>query len=273
MKAELKPNVIFLSREQGWGVAQVQWGTNQLCCCLQYYVLMYLVDHLQCKVLAGTTAANGTSDSIVVRTTITSNQPCSLHNTWISSLGHLVVINEHEGCSADQNDSPQLLLHLQEGSCSAAAQGLATVDITGHPAESFDAFANLNLRLYRGPRSMPPGQDLNLRFNSSAADDQGSVSAESHERLLAEAAHSTSTGVKADNVDATKVTPPVMKSQPTTFWGSLGKRMARVLQMSRRSKRMEPSVAQFVLPRMPDEDQLGNTTVGRHLLSTGKPYA
>ena len=235
------------------------------------------MDHLQCEVLAGEIDANGTSDSIMVRTTITSNQPCSLHSNWISSLGHIVVINEHEGCTSDSNDSPQLLLHLQEGSCSAAAHGVTTVDITGHAAESFDAFANLNLRLYRGPRSMPPSQDLGLQVNSSAADDQASVNAKRRAKLLEEDAHSTTKGVKADKIGALKMTPPDMDSQPTTFWGSVGqlaervKHQARVLQMSQSkgSSGLEPSVAQPVLPSMPDEDQLDNRSLGRHLLSTG----
>lgn len=82
----------------------------------------------------------------------TSDQPCSLHDTWLQSVGHILVIDEHDGCDGEQNG--QLILKLINGSCSSPANHGAHVTVHSHPAESFDAFHSLNLKFYRGQGSI-----------------------------------------------------------------------------------------------------------------------
>lgn len=85
----------------------------------------------------------------------------------------MVVINEHEGCTADSNDSPQLILRLlQHGVCSSTAGCMTSVTLTGQPVDSFEAFDNLSVKLYRGPGSVPQGPTppVQQKQNSPEAD-------------------------------------------------------------------------------------------------------
>ena len=227
---------------------------------------------LQCKVLSSSAHNNGSANSTIISTTIASSQPCSSHTAWTKSSGHIVVINEHEGCASESDDSPQLILRLQNGSCSSTADGMTIITITGHAAESFDAFERLHLRLYRGPGSAPPGTALTLQQNSSAAEhsasDTGNKSSPAHSGTLSAA---QVLGVAEGNTALTDLTSPQSKSVWSRFC-RVAARLAQGLQLSRTKPRLEKPItsdAQPVLPQIPVGKQLGNSTIGRHLLASG----
>ena len=129
---------------------------------------------MQCKAIA--TVSDQAANSSFIGVTVQSEQPCSMHASWVSSAGHIVVINEHEGCVNQTQGSQQLILRLlPTGTCSSQADGSARIYVQGHPAESFDAFSKLSLKFYRGPGSVPrAGDSKRSAFKQQA--DQGAPS-------------------------------------------------------------------------------------------------
>lgn len=110
---------------------------------------------LQCKALP-TRFSNELTNSSTVVVTASSSQPCSSLEQWINSPVHMVVIDDHTGCSIAANVSDQLILHIMpNSSCTSHLEHQSAVRLQGRLAESFEAFSKLSLRLYRGPDAVP----------------------------------------------------------------------------------------------------------------------
>lgn len=110
----------------------------------------------QCQVIQDRPSEQEIGNNSIVIVTAIGSQPCSLIQQWVSSPGHVVVVDDHAGCARAAGESDQLILRLiQNGSCSQHAQQQSVVELQGHLAESFEAFAKLSLRLYRGPNAVP----------------------------------------------------------------------------------------------------------------------
>lgn len=238
---------------------------------------------LQCKVLAITNDVSGAINSTTIQITTNSRQPCSLHSTWISSPGHVVVINELEGCISDSSNPSQLVLRLQSGTCSSAERGLTALAIIGHSADSFDAFEKLSLKLYRGPGSMPQEQTASVPQNSSVAN----IGADSNTKGPDMPENSVSSLTRLADIAEVKITTADLSLQPSTCWGRLGTFAAHVAHLlgitksvpvsAQRSNDVEASSSELALSDIPVdipvEDQLGNHSIGRHLLGSGMlPY-
>lgn len=111
---------------------------------------------LQCRALTRDPAAPQSGNSTIISVSAMSSQPCSSLQPWIDSSDHIVVIDNHSGCSKTLAETDQLILRLMpNGICSSQAQQQSLVQLQGQPVESFEAFAKLSLRLYRGPDSVP----------------------------------------------------------------------------------------------------------------------
>ena len=220
--------------------------------------------------------ANGSAHSTVIRVTIASSQPCSMHSTWIDSPGHIVVVNEQEGCLTDSNDSPQLIMRLLTASCSIAAHGKIILTITGHAAESFDAFESFSLRLYRGPGPVPHINIPAWQQNSSAAGNMTLDTAQSPGADAANATLSAAGVLPVAEAKKTQADPAAPKS--SSFWSrlcALAEHVAQGLQLLRlRASPHKPSNASASIPKpvlsnTSVANHPGNRTLGRHLLQAG----
>lgn len=111
---------------------------------------------LQCQVLKPTPTVQVAGNNSIVTVSAVGSQPCSSIEQWVNSPGHLVIVDDHNGCSEAVDESDQVILRLiQNGSCRHHAQQQSMVELQGHPAESFEAFSKLSFRLYRGPNVVP----------------------------------------------------------------------------------------------------------------------
>ena len=129
---------------------------------------------LQCEVLRDHPSEQDIGNNSIVIVSAISSQPCSSIQQWVNSPGHVIVVDDHAGCSGAADESDQLILRLMKnGSCSRNAEQQSIVKLQGHPAESFEAFSKLSLRLYRGPNAVP--QAKAGRGPSSAANDTASA--------------------------------------------------------------------------------------------------
>lgn len=194
-----------------------------------------------------------------------------MHSTWTDAPGHIVVVNEHVGCVTESNESPQLVVRLLNGSCSTSADGTTMVAITGHAAESFDAFERLSLRLYRGPGPVPHvNQNSSAAIVDTFAVDQNKAADTGNASLsAAEVLHVA----EAKEAQARLAAPKLQ-----SFWSRLCtivERLTHNLQLLRlRISFHKPggdsgSVTKPVLPNSFVANHPGNNTLGRHLLGTG----
>lgn len=111
---------------------------------------------LQCQVLKPTPAVQVAGNHSIVTVNAVGSQPCSSIQQWVNSPGHVVIVDDHIGCSEAVDESNQVMMRLiQNGSCRHHAQQQSIVELRGYSAESFEAFSKLSLRLYRGPNVVP----------------------------------------------------------------------------------------------------------------------
>ena len=81
----------------------------------------------------------------------------------------MVVVDDHDGCAKAVDGSDQLILRLMlNSSCSSHDQHHSIVKLQGHPAESFEAFSEVSLRLYRGPDATPQAK-AGIAFTSATS--------------------------------------------------------------------------------------------------------
>ena len=127
---------------------------------------------LQCQVLTPTPTVQDAGNNSIVTVSAVGSQPCSSIQQWVNSPGHVVIVDDHIGCSEAVDESDQVILHLiQNGSCRDHGQRQSMVELQGHPAESFEAFSKLSLRLYRGPNVVPHAKASTARISATNIND------------------------------------------------------------------------------------------------------